>query len=327
MQYMRALVLALGLTITGTSAAYGQTQWVKCLLDPNCQPKATQQSQGSSSAKDTSRRLSDSLAAVAAATRTAPQPAVDTGKNADKRDTGKTEGVSATQPAGVTRTPTRPRTPSAGSPVSTAAQSVEDHWQTSEACLAATDAPFYYPRIKKSKALGGKEVVVGLPKSACVLMDLPDRLGGRGWVRIEAGRAVVYNSATGKYARLLECNNDIYDVVRMPLAAGLDGRNGERGGIGPEGPQGPMGPPGPPGRDGRDLTAGPRHRLWPWLAAAGIIGGGIATVCIIRDRQNRNCDGSIDRGDKITNININSNHDLIVGAGRLGLLIPIPRRP
>lgn len=85
-----------------------------------------------------------------------------------------------------------------------------NHWKTVAECLKATSAPFYYPSIRNPRKPGKNEVVLGHPTGGCFEMDLPDRLGDRGWVRIEPGRRFVYDATSGKVLRLEECDNDIY---------------------------------------------------------------------------------------------------------------------
>jgi len=93
-----------------------------------------------------------------------------------------------------------------------AAQGLPTHWSTAEACQQAVSAPFYYPAkpAAKRRPLAKDEVVLGHPTGSCIDMDLPEASGGRGWVRIEPGRRVVYNRITGKPVRLEECENPIY---------------------------------------------------------------------------------------------------------------------
>lgn len=119
-----------------------------------------------------------------------------------------------------------------------------DHWSTAEQCVAAQNAPFYYPTIVRAQALGANEVVIGIPAAGCADMRLPDRLDGRGWVRIGVDRKVVYSTISWKPIRLQECNNQIFDFVALPLAQQIPGPVGPQGIAGPEGSQGPQGPPG-----------------------------------------------------------------------------------
>ncbi len=123
--------------------------------------------------------------------------------------------------------------------------SVVDHWSTREQCLAAEGAPWYYPTLLGKKTLNKKkEIVVGLESASCVKMKLPDRAVKEGYVRIHADRKVVKDRMTGKVLRLYECNNNISDVVPLPLPKGPEGPQGPKGDRGPEGPQGPKGDPG-----------------------------------------------------------------------------------
>lgn len=98
------------------------------------------------------------------------------------------------------------------------AQPVVDHWAARDGCLAATTAPFYKPSITRQRVLAPNEMVGGSPIGGCVEMDLPDRIGGRGWVRIEAGRRFVIDRASGRLLRLEECQNDVYGFVPFPTA-------------------------------------------------------------------------------------------------------------
>ncbi len=91
-----------------------------------------------------------------------------------------------------------------------------DHWATLEECVAATDAPYYFPSIKTKKPLGKDEVILPHPTGGCFEIRLPDRLTegfpikGRGWVRIEKNRDFVYSVKTRKAIRLAECDNESY---------------------------------------------------------------------------------------------------------------------
>ena len=141
-----------------------------------------------------------------------------------------------------------------------------DHWSTAEACMAATSAPFYYPSLISQRKLGKDEGIRGHPTGGCFEMDLPDREGGRGFVRIESGRRFVYNRRDGKVLRLAECNNNNYAEVPFPPIQGAEGPRGLQGPEGPIGPQGlpglkgdkgdpgPPGPTGPKGESGWDAT-------------------------------------------------------------------------
>ena len=98
---------------------------------------------------------------------------------------------------------------------------VVDHWATQAEALAATNAPWYVPsaRTRRTAPLGPGEVVAGIPEDAVVEMDLPDRAGGRGFVRVERGRKFVYERSTGKVLRMWDCQNRVYSVVAIPAPA------------------------------------------------------------------------------------------------------------
>lgn len=133
---------------------------------------------------------------------------------------------------------------------------VIDHWKTAEECLAAQNAPFYYPTILSERKLGKGERIWGHQTGGCFEMDLPDRIAKRGFVRIEAGRRFVYDGTTGKLLRLAECNNDVYSVEPFPPLKVAQGIQGNSGAVGPQGPKGDkgdkgdVGSMGPAGRDG-----------------------------------------------------------------------------
>ena len=92
-----------------------------------------------------------------------------------------------------------------------------NHWSTSAECLAATNAPFYHPSVIHRRALNPREEFIGPHATGgCLEMSLPESIGRRGWVRIEAGRPVVFDRS-GKVKRLAECDNDIY--AEAPFAA------------------------------------------------------------------------------------------------------------
>lgn len=118
-----------------------------------------------------------------------------------------------------------------------------DHWSTPKECEDAESGPTYYPTLIHEQPLGSDEVTGGLPSPSCVDMNLPDRMGGRGWVRIGEDRKIIFDKNTGKPLRLAECNNTIFNVVALPAGVVVHGKDGE---------QGPKGDPGPAGRDGRD---------------------------------------------------------------------------
>lgn len=191
------------------------------------------------------------------------------------------------------------------------AQRLVDYWPTSEQCLAATGAPFYYPSISHEEKLAKNEVVRGLAESSCVHMTVPDRSipGGRAWVRIEQGRPVVYSRSTGKPVRLEECNNPIDNIVPILGAKPLQGAPGLAG---PAGPIGPQGPPGPQGPAGQSIV--PASHPFPWLPVLGgtaLLGGGIWAACHFW----WHCGGSSD-----TEVHVTVLH----GMHQVGFTIPIP---
>jgi hypothetical protein len=99
------------------------------------------------------------------------------------------------------------------------AQDLTDHWSSVDRCIAAKDAPFYYPKIVHQQKMLADEKILGLSSDSCVKMDLPDRIIGGGFVRIEAGRKMVYSTKTGAPIRLAECNNKVYEVVSLTPAS------------------------------------------------------------------------------------------------------------
>lgn len=122
--------------------------------------------------------------------------------------------------------------------------SMVDHWTNLEAALAAPpDAPFYYPVLLHPRQLEKGQVVQGLPQTCYLEMDLPDRMGGRGFVKIEAGRKITYSEVTGEPLYLTECGNLIYGGIPIPP------QKGEKGDPGQKGDPGGQGPPGPPGQN------------------------------------------------------------------------------
>lgn len=127
-----------------------------------------------------------------------------------------------------------------------------DHWETSEQCMAAQDAPFYYPTLLREQKLAQNEVTGGLPRPACVDMNLPDRLGGRGWVRIGDDRKVIFSRETGRPVRLAECNNEIFGFILLPSLKGEKGDRGEKGERGEPGYTPIKGLDYFDGKDGRD---------------------------------------------------------------------------
>ncbi len=94
---------------------------------------------------------------------------------------------------------------------------VVNHWGTSGECSSATTAPNYRPSVASQKPLGSNEVIQPHPTGACVDMIVPESLGGRRWVRIEAGRPFVFNQRAGKMLRLAECDNEVFGEVRFLL--------------------------------------------------------------------------------------------------------------
>ena len=178
------------------------------------------------------------------------------------------------------------------------AKAVEkDHWETSEECVAATTAPYYFPTIigKQPKAKG--EIARGFTTPSCVEMDLPDRFNNRGWVRIGDDRKIISSEATGKPLRLAECNNRIYAVIALPALQAKDGRPGEPGPQGIKGDPGQPGEPGPQGINGRDGAPGApgkdakgswveRHPWWTTAIVAGVVVAGYF-IC------KNNCGGDV----------------------------------
>ena len=167
-----------------------------------------------------------------------------------------------------------------------------DHWSTSAECMAASNAPLYHPSMLRAQKLGPDEAIRGHPTGGCFEMDLPDRLGGKGFVRVEVGREFVYNLRTGQVLRLAACNNHVYSWTGFAPASGLQG---------PMGPQGPAGPQGPQGNSGQnaqmDMTAlvaamfqrneaRPR-RDWGWLKKVGIGAAIVGTGFIVANNWPR----------------------------------------
>ena len=126
------------------------------------------------------------------------------------------------------------------------ASAQKDHWSTVDQCVAATAAPYYYPTIVHRQAPANDEVAQGRPTPSCIDMTLPDRLGGRGWVRVGDDRKIIFSRTTGKPLRLAECNNQIFAIVALPPTPGTPGPQGPQGVPGPPGPQGPQGVQGVP---------------------------------------------------------------------------------
>ena len=95
----------------------------------------------------------------------------------------------------------------------TAEAQVVDHWKTETECLAATDAPYYNPTASaRPRLLGTDEVIYEYPTDACVEMVLPDRFGGRGWVRVKAGWQSVRLRESGEFRRMAKCDNEIFTI-------------------------------------------------------------------------------------------------------------------
>jgi len=163
------------------------------------------------------------------------------------------------------------------------AQAIEtvDHWSTAEECLASVTSPYYYPSILKSQKLEKDEVVRGPAVGGCVEMSLPEKLNGRGFVRIEAGRKFVFNEKTGKILRLAECNNEVFSYVPFPIFS-LTGMTGMTGQMGPQGIQGLPGKNGLRGEKGQDGKNGENpqtkkggSKFKKWAIIGGIVGAGI----------------------------------------------------
>lgn len=115
--------------------------------------------------------------------------------------------------------------------ISTPVSAEVDHWATLEECKAATTAPYYYPTILHDQKIDvKKEFAQGRTTPLCIEMDLPDRLGGKGWVRVGDDREIFYDRKTGEPLRLEKCNNHIYEIVALPNAT--KGEKGEKGDIG-----------------------------------------------------------------------------------------------
>lgn len=129
-----------------------------------------------------------------------------------------------------------------------------DHWATSDECIAAQGAPYYYPILVHQQMSTNAEVAQGRPTPSCINMDLPDRLGGHGWVRVGDDRKIIYSKTTGKPLRLAECNNRIYGIVALPAVQARDGKDGAPGISGAPGQPGRDGFPGQNGYDGRDAN-------------------------------------------------------------------------
>ena len=98
----------------------------------------------------------------------------------------------------------------------------KDNWLSAAECLAAETAPFYQPALVTRVAVGKNEVIKEHPTGGCFELDLPDRLNGRGFVRLEMGRRLVYDGTNNRILRLAGSNNSVYSwvpFVRDPIAA------------------------------------------------------------------------------------------------------------
>lgn len=112
--------------------------------------------------------------------------------------------------------------------ISTPVSAEVDHWATLEECKAATTAPYYYPTILYDQKIDvKKEFAQGRTTPLCIEMDLPDRLGGKGWVRVGDDREIFYDKKTGEPLRLEKCNNHIYEIVALPAQKGEKGDKGD----------------------------------------------------------------------------------------------------
>ena len=92
-------------------------------------------------------------------------------------------------------------------------------------------------------------------------MVLPDRLRGKGWVRIELGRKFVYDEPTMREETLAACNNEVDGFSPFPPALLSLARNGTDGAPGLPGAPGansvvpgPSGAPGPQGIPGKNCS-------------------------------------------------------------------------
>ena len=172
------------------------------------------------------------------------------------------------------------------------AQQLVDHWSTASECTLAQDAPFYYPSVLKEQKLQKNEVVRGHSTGGCFEMDLPDRMGGRGWVKIEAGRRFVYDKTDGTVLRLAECNNIVHAVAS--IVGEITGPTGPQGPQGLKGEKGDKGEPGKDGAPGRDAVVPPVARQESgaqWGLTGGAMIGTLQSVPVgsgierIADRQ------------------------------------------
>lgn len=143
------------------------------------------------------------------------------------------------------------------------------YWKTEAACMAAKNSPYYYPTVLSKKKMVPGEAIYGNPTGGCADMDLPDRLGGRGWVRIGPDRKLVYDLTTGKILRLEECDNKIYAWAPFPEPQGAPGRQGIAGQNGKDGEN---------GRDGADGNDGKGASIGKVVAIAGATAVGLAAL-------------------------------------------------
>ncbi len=153
------------------------------------------------------------------------------------------------------------------------APAMVDHWSTAAECKAAVDAPFYRPSILGRHTLSKTEIVRGVPLGGCADMDLPDRLGGRGWVRVAQNTDMVFDVNTAKVVRLAECMNVVHEYQPFDRLVGLTGPRGLQGIPGPQGIQGPKGDKGDPGRV--VYVAAPKKKShWKRWATIGVLAAG-----------------------------------------------------
>ena len=222
-----------------------------------------------------------------------------------------------------------------------------DFWSTEERCQAATNAPFYYPTRPRPKPLVPNEKIAGHSTGGCFLMELPDRAieGGRGWVRLEAGRELVYDTRTGKPKRLKECNNDIDEERPFPPVEGRmgpEGPEGPKGDIGDKGDKGDKGDTGEPGIRGlrglpgtftvSDVGRKPAESIdrtkiavenksggCGWKCALGIVGAGVAIGAgLYFGRKGKNNDQGFGAGIMV------SNNTPIINSGPTPIPVPTP---
>lgn len=138
-----------------------------------------------------------------------------------------------------------------------------DHWKTLEECMAGTE--YYTPSILGQRKLAPDEVVIAHAIGGCADMDLPDRLGKRGFVRIAPSSTpnLVFNIKTAKVVKDFRCMNQVHSFTPFKLTlvlAGLPGKNGYTpvkgvdyfdGKPGERGEKGDKGDKGDPGQDGK----------------------------------------------------------------------------